>query len=218
MEYGRFKGELIPYNTGIHLLKDTEHRFLACNNNFIKASGFNRLEDVIGRRDDEMPWAELSELYIRHEKDILNGQSYRVFELFKNADGDQVFMLTHKEVVRNKLSEIIGTYTSSQKVDENSLQLEFIRRLHDKFGFNSISIGRQVGDFTDSELTTLFLVFCGYNNRDVANLLDVSVDAVKKRINRLNKRTGCSRRSELVEYVLSHGMADNMPLEVFYRF
>ncbi len=55
---------IIHWNNGIMLVKNSNHEFVASNSIFSNYSGYNP-QSLIGLNDDDMPWAENKDIYIK---------------------------------------------------------------------------------------------------------------------------------------------------------
>ncbi|WP_313683263.1 hypothetical protein [Pantoea sp.] len=71
---------IIHWGTGIMLVKNSNHEFIASNSVFSNHSGYTP-KSLIGLNDEDMPWAENKDIYINHEKDILSGLEYNAMPI-----------------------------------------------------------------------------------------------------------------------------------------
>jgi PAS domain S-box-containing protein len=90
--------------------KDRELRFLGCNRALARDAGLTGPEALVGRRDEDMPWARQAEAYQADDRAVLaSGQaSLGVEEEFTTAEGRTVWVRRSKVPLRGPDGEIRG--------------------------------------------------------------------------------------------------------------
>jgi PAS domain S-box-containing protein len=90
--------------------KDTEGVYLGCNINFARALGFNSVEKILGKTDDDLATRDLSEHYRKDDKEVIvSGIPKLNIEEEQNfPDGRKLTILTSKVPIFSKDKEIIG--------------------------------------------------------------------------------------------------------------
>jgi two-component system response regulator NreC len=63
-------------------------------------------------------------------------------------------------------------------------------------------------ELTERELEVLRLIARGHTNRETAERMFISVRTVENHRARIQRKLGCASRSDLVEYVNAHGLAE----------
>lgn len=112
--------------------KDTELRYLGCNQVFAEDAGVGCPDDLIGKDDYHLVWKELAELYRTDDLHVIESGmpiiSYE--EPQTTADGNQIVLRTSKVPLYNEADEIIGVLgiyediTGRKQVEEEKLALE----------------------------------------------------------------------------------------------
>jgi two-component system, OmpR family, aerobic respiration control sensor histidine kinase ArcB len=90
--------------------KDKEGVYLGCNINFTKALGFNSVDNILGKTDDDLATRDLSDHYRKDDKEvIISGVPKLNIEEDQNfPDGRKLTILTSKVPIFSKDKEIIG--------------------------------------------------------------------------------------------------------------
>lgn len=90
--------------------KDTEGVYLGCNINFARALGFNSVEKILGKTDDDLATRDLSEHYRKDDREVIvSGVPKLNIEEEQNfPDGRKLTILTSKVPLFSKDKEIIG--------------------------------------------------------------------------------------------------------------
>ena len=91
--------------------KDLDSKYLGCNATFAKAAGLDSPEDVVGRDDYELAWSkEESDSYRECDRRVMDNNEplVNIQETQKQADGNDLDVLTSKVPLKNSAGEIMG--------------------------------------------------------------------------------------------------------------
>ncbi len=100
--------------------KDNDLRYLGCNNLFAQDAGKSSPEELLGKDDYQMPWAEQAELYRADDRAVMtSGTSKLSFdEPQSTPDGRTIWLRTSKVPLQNDVNEIIGILGTYEDVTE----------------------------------------------------------------------------------------------------
>ncbi len=101
--------------------KDLESRYLGCNRKFSQRAGLASAIDIIGKTDYELPWAATEADDYRaddHQVITSNTAKINIIETQLQADGNQLWIETHKLPLRNVAGEVIGVLGTYQDITE----------------------------------------------------------------------------------------------------
>ncbi|MGC9967147.1 MAG: PAS domain S-box protein [Syntrophobacteraceae bacterium] len=106
--------------------KDLNSNFLGCNRPFALDAGLKSPEEIIGRNDFELGWAEQAELYLSHDRLVMEtGISKLGYEESQTTpDGGRIWLRTNKVPLRDaegRIKGVLGTYediTKSKQMEE----------------------------------------------------------------------------------------------------
>ena len=100
--------------------KDTDLRYLGCNEPFIHDSGFSASSDIIGKTDLDMGWKEQAELYRADDRKVIDTGIPKVgYEEPQTAtDGNRIWLRTSKVPLRDPNGIIIGILGTYEDITE----------------------------------------------------------------------------------------------------
>lgn len=107
----------IPYHVW---WKDTEHRFLGCNQVFADSAGLTSPAELIGKTDYEMPWQDGADGYRADDIAVLESGKARLYieEKRTRADGSVAYLETSKVRLEDRDGTILGTLGLFRDVTE----------------------------------------------------------------------------------------------------
>ncbi|MEI7869938.1 MAG: EAL domain-containing protein [Candidatus Methylumidiphilus sp.] len=111
--------------------KDRNLRYLGCNRAFAQDVGLECPDDVNGKDDHQMPWADLAELYRTDDREIIeSGIAKLCYEEPKaNTSGQEMWLQTSKVPLRNQGNEIFGVLGIYEDITERKKTQDRIERL-----------------------------------------------------------------------------------------
>ncbi|HTP60390.1 MAG TPA: PAS domain S-box protein, partial [Spirochaetia bacterium] len=103
--------------------KDSDSRYLGCNQFFARAAGLSDPHAVTGLSDSDMPWADNAERVREQDRRILEtGEPWRAYdEAAATPDGTRVFMRTAKVPLRDAEGRVIGIVGASEWINHTDL-------------------------------------------------------------------------------------------------
>jgi PAS domain S-box-containing protein len=106
--------------------KDLDSNFLGCNRPFALDAGLQSPEEIIGKNDFELGWAEQADSYRSHDRSVMEtGVSKLGYEEPQTTpDGDKIWLRTNKVPLRDaegRIKGVLGTYeniTKSKRMED----------------------------------------------------------------------------------------------------
>lgn len=99
--------------------KDTESRFLGCNQAYLTEMGFDREEDVIGKTDFDIHLKKDAERFRANEIEIIQSAQPKIkYTEFINHPDKKQIVLTSKLPFFNNNNEVIGVLGASEDITE----------------------------------------------------------------------------------------------------
>lgn len=119
---------IIDVLAGNHWWKDLNGTYCGCNKNLVVMLGVKR-EEVIGKTDYELPWADQADELVANDKKVIEtGISVRSEEKVAAKSGKVLTFLVNKVPLRNERGVIIGTIGSSTDITyTKELEAELLR-------------------------------------------------------------------------------------------
>lgn len=197
---------LIPWDYGVVLIKDKNHKFIASNLTFSKFSGIHPY-DLVGQSDHDMVWNELSHIYINHEKDILAGHHYSVIEPL--AGLEYANLLTKKDVIFNKKGIPSGTAASAiifnKKIEYANLSGRSSSvKVSDYFGYT----------LTRTESIVLYYLLKGFSRGKIAELSNITKSSYDFHIRNIKQKFNVSSVDDVVFICYNNNLHDVVPFSV----
>lgn len=227
--------ELLTSQTNIIMgIKDLKSIYLHCSPEFAKIVGLKKHQDVIGRRDHDMPCdgtVEFADQYVQEDLLLINNSnthaSIKTLNVHNYSDGLNA-ILFNKITLTNPISEkILGTMYSGIRVSTSNY-LNIIPNYHKIFGkFNSISTNENNSQLNDYEREICYLLILNWDFTQIAQLMDElhplskprTQDAIRKKRDYICAKLGLPNKLTitLVDYLISIGFHNNMPKSFFNR-
>jgi PAS domain S-box-containing protein len=121
--------------------KDRDSNYLGCNRHFAVDAGLGSTEEVIGKNDFTMPWAEQAELLRSYDREVIETglPKLNYVEFETRSDGSTVWLRTSKMPIldaEGRINGVLGTYediTQSKNADEALRESQ--RRMSDIIDF-----------------------------------------------------------------------------------
>jgi len=112
--------------------KDKDLNFLGCNQLVADDAGVDSPQEIIGKTDFQMPWAEQAELYQADDRQVMDSGEAKINyeEPQTTPDGSKIWLRTNKIPLRdsqNNIIGVLGTYddiTASKQAEEERERLQ----------------------------------------------------------------------------------------------
>lgn len=101
--------------------KDTNSIYLGCNRAFLRDANLTKIDDIIGKSDYEMPWAETeAENYRADDHEVIESNQAKlgIIETQVQADGHQVWLETNKIPFYDLDGQVRGVVGIYQNITE----------------------------------------------------------------------------------------------------
>ena len=131
--------------------KNDRHEYLGCNLNFARAAGFAKVEEVIGKKDEDMAWSdEDAAEYVRSDSEIMasNRAALHIVKPFHSADGVLRYIDSSRVPLRDLDGNVIGIIGFFDDVTELKKHQD---RLEQLVAERTAEIGREAQDRRDAE-------------------------------------------------------------------
>ncbi len=109
--------------------KDRDLKYLGCNTAFANDAGFETSEEMIGKSDSDLIWADEAEKYRSDDQEVIESGKEKLLmeEPQTTTTGDKIWLLTSKVPLRDtagKVCGVLGTYydITEKQVTERKLE------------------------------------------------------------------------------------------------
>lgn len=109
--------------------KDRDSVYQGCNDQFAKAAGFEKMEEVVGKTDYELAWGQTeAEIYRKGDQEAFEGKTLlNIEETQKQAQGRQSTVLASKVPFHDNDGNIIGVLGIYTDITERKHQEEELK-------------------------------------------------------------------------------------------
>ncbi len=103
--------------------KDRDSKYLGCNYRLALDSGFDSPEDLIGKNDFDMPWAQYAQDYQSDDRQVMETDTPKlnIEEPLVKADGTPSWLRTNKVPLHDSENRVVGVLCSYEDVTEQKL-------------------------------------------------------------------------------------------------
>ncbi|WP_414576290.1 PAS domain S-box protein [Anabaena sp. CCY 9402-a] len=103
--------------------KDRDSRFLGCNQRLLQDAGLASPQDIIGKKDCELPWQEFAEVHRQDDAEVISSNipklGYEESQI--REDGTQIWLKMSKFPLRNFDGEVIGVFGFYEDITERKI-------------------------------------------------------------------------------------------------
>lgn len=191
IEYWR-ANPIIPWDCGILLVKDNQHRYIASNKNFQLYSGINP-EELVGLTDVDMPWKEDADIYKFHEKNTMAGIENSVVEFLNGIKKTR--LLTTRRIVYNSKGIPSGLFVTSVVIHSDVI---FFNMTRGKYYKNNVKL-------TKSETKVLCFLLQGGTRSSASLKLGVSIKSYDHHLHNLKIKFSVDSVNQLILLLCKSG-------------
>jgi len=109
-EFDEHLRSIVETTAGHYWWKDVNGVYRGYSSTLLKMLGYETQDDIIGKTDYELPWAEQADCLVAHDKEVMRrGVAIEREELVTSNNGDERIFLVNKAPLRDKSGKVIGT-------------------------------------------------------------------------------------------------------------
>jgi diguanylate cyclase (GGDEF)-like protein/PAS domain S-box-containing protein len=158
--------------------KDKNSRYIGCNSNFARDAGFNNVNEIIGKYDDDLAWQVRADYYRAIDLEVMQlgvpKASYE--ELEKTADGHEMILKSSKIPLRQDSGEVIGVlgiYEDITQIKKSEAE-QIINRERLNFALKGANDGLWDWNLDTNEVyySPRWKSMLGYRDDELGNTLD----------------------------------------------
>ena len=106
----------------LFFVKDSEGKFVACNDSFAKAMGVNGIEELLGKTDYDFFTREIAEGFVKDDLSVLFGGEVvkNRMEILPNSMQSFDWVVSNKIPLKNREGKVIGLAGITTKISTNT--------------------------------------------------------------------------------------------------
>ncbi|NRB40973.1 MAG: PAS domain-containing protein [Pseudomonadales bacterium] len=185
--------------------KDKKSRYTFCNERFAEAAGLDSKEQIVGKSDSDLIWANQYDFFREGDLKVMTGQPLiQVPELQIQVDGVKE-ITTSKSVLLtsdNSVGGVIGSFienTGKTFVKKEGLFDPIKNRIRLGEGFSEEYL-------TYQEALVYFHLLHGMPNSQIAEAMFLSNSGIGYHVENLKRKLQCKRRGDLIAVGISTGL------------
>lgn len=183
--------------------KNRNFEIVNCDSEFLKNSGENNINKILGKTDKNFPWGEYTSIYQSQEVDAMKNFFYYSIVPFKNNKGEFILHLDKKIPWRNEDNVIIGVICNAFSISNKNMSLKLINNLIN-FQNSLVTTNSCCSEkITAREAQCLYLTLMGNSARKIADLLNISIKTVEGYIYNIKNKFSCYSKSALIEKIIT---------------
>lgn len=148
-ESRRILGNIINNIPARVFWKDTESRYLGCNQLFAEEAGRPDPASLIGDNDFNLAWHEQAEAYRADDRQVMSSGEPKLNyeEVLPIADGQRLWVCTSKVPLRDKNGKIHGVLGCLTDITARKLAIEALRKSEERYRVISEQTGQMLYDY-----------------------------------------------------------------------
>lgn len=207
---------------GLVFWKDTQSKFLGCNQSFASFANCKTPEQMIGLTDYDLPWNDYADTYREHDTTTLSGVQYAKLELIRGANNELKSVIALKQPLyqQHKMIGLIGYAYETNNPHHYSI-LKLLSSESHNVGkqltcivSNNFFWRNQLGTIchlTVRESQCLYYCLRGYTAKLTASILLLSPKTVEFHLESIKNKAGCVNKVELFEFAYQHNFINMIP-------
>jgi DNA-binding CsgD family transcriptional regulator len=212
---------MVIYNMpGLCFWKNRDFQYLGANQEALNSMGFACVENILGKRDDEMPWFKDAALYQAQDKLALKGHyQFNVNTLLRN-DGTRSVHFIKKGPLRSSGGEILGIIVMGFRLTQRNYANIF--SLLAPIGFHWVDFTTIIAKKIDLRFSYENIVFSRREAQIISGLLNgntaivtanklyLSKKTVESHLEKIRNKLECKSKLEIVSKAFEFGFIDLM--------
>lgn len=163
--------------------KDKQGKYLGVNKKFLHYAAAQSYDDVIGRTDLDLSWAQWAPIMRQNDSEVIySGIPKRIIEPCK-VNNEICFFLNHKKPLLSRAGKIIGVF---------GIAIPLKRK-------NGTFSNLTLPGLTKRQTECVYYLMKGKTAKEIANILNRSHRTIEKHLDTLKMIWDCNSKSELLE-------------------
>lgn len=219
---------ILSHSPGLVSWKNINSEYLGCNEEMVALSGLDSAKEIIGKRDEDVPWCFYNSNVetIRSEDNwaLSGGTSFVVHKFF--ISGKKVISFLKKIPLIDKKNNIVGIVNYAKEIINPTV----INIVHNLIQEN-IEVDKELIDnirdlFVDEnnnlhlaprEEECLYYLLRGMSSKEIGKMLNLSYRTIEFYLEKLKTKFSCRKTSQLIIKASELGYLNNTPSEIILK-
>ena len=211
----------------IKFFKYLDSTWSECNQSLVKFSRLQSKNNIIGRKDEDLPWAEGSKFFKSVDQSVFSGTEKSILMNVRVASGEVLTAYQRKMPICDLDGKVVGLMAEMEEVTSGSYALlPDIVNLYDDAIFADCGpreakylMQRYITyGLSHRESECLFYLVRGLSVKSIARKMEISHRTVEKFVSHLKQKLCCANKSDLVERIYKDGAVHIIPPRVDFNY
>lgn len=183
-------------------VKDSQSRFLSCNEKLSEIANLNSPKQIIGKSDSNFNWKENAEFIKEIDFKVYTGDcNYINVKETLNTPHGKIDILVTKLQIINNLAKCIGTSGFALDITGHPVVKSYYNK-------NNISLGKAFDyeHLTKQEMVILKYIIIGYTAKRIGQCLHMSHRTVENYIATLKHKMQCKTKGDILMACVRYGL------------
>lgn len=193
--------------------KDTNYKYIFCNEHFAEAAGLDSPAQIIGKSDMQLPWRKFAEYYQVDDYGVLQG-NVRVNEAIETDTVTNVKeVLVTESKFFNSNMQCIGVAGSGFDITGKQLvkKAGHYDQIKNRYYFDCEHFGGTY--LTAQEVTVFKCILLGYSARQTAEKIKLSPKTVESYIENIRTKLQAKNKGEIIATAIQFGLTHILYLQ-----
>lgn len=200
----------------IVFFKGLDFIHIDANQKLVDFSKLSHINNILGREDFNLPWAESADFYRKVDEEIIaDGRDRNIAMHVRIASKELVPVIQNKRPIKDPNNNIIGIMITMEESNNkilNHFLVTDIKKMPSDYTQGKYHLSNyQLYNLTPRESECLFYLLRGMQTKSIASIFGNSPRTVEKFIANLMDKFRCHCRSQLIEKAIAHGFTNFVP-------
>jgi DNA-binding CsgD family transcriptional regulator len=184
--------------------KNTQGKYMGCNDAVAKMLGFAKGSDLLGYTDFDLCWADSAPHFRHNDNQVIASEKPIVaIESGRLIDGKQSTAFSHKFPLRLRSKRIVGVICTAIAFD-NTLPMKELHESKTNSWQHALDSIANENKLTKRQKQCLYYLIKGMTIKEIAHQLTLSARTVEHYLETVKTKLNCHSRSQLIASVLDY--------------
>lgn len=193
--------------------KDKNYKYIYCNENYAKAAGLDSPQQIVGMKDEQLPWGKLAEYFRAGDYGVLQGNSrINIPEVSDTVNNVKDILVSENQLLNehNKCIGIVGSF-----VDITGKRLIKKAGYYDKENNRYYLDQEDLGNvyFTGREIEVFKRMLLGYTAQQIGEILKISPKTVEGYIDSIKSKLQAKTKGDVIATAIQLGLTQILYLK-----
>lgn len=193
--------------------KDTNYKYIFCNEHFAEAAGLDSPEQIVGKSDIQLPWKRFADYYQADDYGVLQGNTRINVPVVTDTVTNIKEVLVTESQLLNKNNQCIGVAGSCIDITGKQLvkKTGYYDPIKKRYYFDDEILGNTY--LTTREIVVFKHILLGYSARQIGEKIKISPKTVESYIETIRIKLQAKNKGEIIATAIQFGLTHMMYLQ-----